>query len=61
VFNGDAFNERLFDKEFELRREFSPVPRDLLAEEYGGELADIGSFGGAKVLSKGWDHLRIFG
>ena len=61
MFHGDAFNERLLDKEFELRREFSPVASDLLAEEDGGELANIGSFSGAKMLSKGGDHLRIFG
>lgn len=51
MLNGDALNERLLDEVLELRRKFGPVSSDLLAEEDGCQLADVGSLGGAEMLN----------
>ena len=45
MLHGDGFNEGLLNELFELGRELGPVAGDLLAEEDGGELADVGGFG----------------
>lgn len=44
-----------------LRRKLGPMSGDPFAEEDGGELADVGSFGGAEVLNEGGNNLRILG
>uniref|UniRef100_A0A2P2KVA3 Importin-4 n=1 Tax=Rhizophora mucronata TaxID=61149 RepID=A0A2P2KVA3_RHIMU len=59
VLHGDALDEGLLDEVLELGRELGPVAGDLLAEEDGGQLADVGGLGGAEVLEKGGDHLGI--
>lgn len=61
MLHGDGFNEGLLNELFELGRELGPVAGDLLAEEDGGELADVGGFGGAHVLNQGGNHLGVLG
>lgn len=61
MLHGDGFNEGLLNELFELGRELGPVAGDLLAEEDGGELADVGGFGGAHVLNEGGNHLGVLG
>lgn len=61
MLHGDALNEGLLDEVLELRRELGPVAGDLLAEKNGGQLADVGSLGGAEVLNESGDHLRVLG
>lgn len=61
MLHGDALDERLFDKLAELGRQLGPVAGDLLAEENGGELTDVGGFGGAEVVDESRHHLRVFG
>ncbi|RYQ82842.1 hypothetical protein Ahy_B10g101402 [Arachis hypogaea] len=59
VLHGDAVDEGLLDELLELRRELGPVAGDLLAEEDGGELADVGGLGGTEVVNEGGDHLGV--
>ena len=59
MFHCDAFNEGLLDKLLNLRSKFSPVTSDLLPQEDGGELADVGGLGGAEVLNQSRDDLQI--
>lgn len=42
-----------------MRGELGPVAGDLLAEEDGGELADVGGLGGAHVVNERGDRLRV--
>lgn len=44
-----------------MRWKLWPVGGDLLAEEHGGELADVGGLGGAEVVDERRHHLRVAG
>lgn len=61
MLHGDAVDKGLLDEEFDVGREFGPMTGDLLAEEDGGELADIGGFGSAEVVNESRNHLRVLG
>lgn len=61
MLQGDAIDEGGFDGLAEVGGELGPVAGDLLAEEDGGELADVGGLGGAKVVDEGGDDLRVLG
>lgn len=61
MLHGDALDEGLLDELLELRGELGPVAGDLLAEEDGGELADVGGLGGAEVLDQRRNHQWILG
>lgn len=39
--------------------QLGPMAGDLLAEEDGGELADVGALGGAEVVDERRHHLRV--
>lgn len=59
MLQGDTLYEGVLDELLRLRGELGPVASDLLAEEDGRELADVGCLGRAEVLDEGGDHLRI--
>lgn len=59
MFDGDAVDEGGFDGLAEVGGELGPVAGDLLAEEDGGELPDVGGLGGAEVVDEGRDYLRV--
>jgi len=59
VLHGNGVDEGLLDKLFELWGELGPVAGDLLAEEDGGELADVGGFGSAHVLDESGNDLGV--
>lgn len=61
MLHSDALNERLLNEVFELGRELRPVAGDLLAEEHGGELPDVGGLSGAKMLNESRHHLGVLG
>lgn len=59
VFESDGFDEGGLDGVLDGRGELRPVAGDLLAEEHGGELADVGGLGSAHVMDERRDRLRI--
>lgn len=59
MLHGDALNEGLLDEVLELGSELCPMAGDFLPEKNGGELANVGSLGGAEVLYECGDHLRV--
>ena len=59
VLHCDAVDEGLLDELLDVGGELGPVAGDLLAEEDGGELADVGGLGGAEVVDEGGDDLGI--
>lgn len=59
MLHGNGVDEGLLDKLFELGGELGPVAGDLLAEEDGGELADVGGFGSAHVLDERGNNLGV--
>lgn len=61
MLKGNAVDEGLLDGELEGRGELGPVAGDLLAEEDGGELANVGGLGGAEVMDEGGHHRRVLG
>lgn len=59
MFESDALDEGGLDGVLDGGGELGPVAGDLLAEEDGGELADVGGLGGAEVVEEGGDDLGV--
>lgn len=61
MLDGDALNQRGFHWILDISGELSPVAGDLLTEEDGGELADIGGLSSAKMVDESRHDLWVFG